>query len=364
MSAAVTINYSGSPIDVLAQKLGVAWPHLFGARRLAGQKLGELTEILKGETSADVSVVVHGSLARMEFTPDSDLDWTLLVDGQANPQHQADLLRIRGKLDNAGFRPPGKEDTFGTLTFSHPIIHMIGGEEDSNANTTRRILLLLEASTLGDHRQAFENVRKNILHRYLTEDHSLVRAYIGEEPRRVPLFLLNDMARYWRTMCVDFAYKQHDRGNHGYALRSIKLGISRKLIYASGLLACFWCDPDISREPYAEPYNLQQIIANLSNMLSITPLERMAKFFLGHLEKDLLLQSAGEFFASYDAFLGLLGDSEKRDVLKNLQLEEMHESKVFIEARAIRTRFREAIRMAFLEPESPLYRHTISKGVF
>jgi hypothetical protein len=35
-------------------------------------------------------------------------------------------------------------------------------------------------------------------------------------------------------MAVDFAYKQFDRGNSGYALRSIKLGVSRKLLFASG----------------------------------------------------------------------------------------------------------------------------------
>ncbi|HUX45907.1 MAG TPA: nucleotidyltransferase domain-containing protein, partial [Terracidiphilus sp.] len=136
----------GSYVDKLAHRLGSSWPSLVAARNRAKQKHNILAGLLKGETSPDVSIVVHGSLARLEFTSESDLDWTFLVDGQANPQHQKDLLRLRKKLEDSNeFDQPGPEKTFGMLTFSHQIIHMIGGENDSNANTTRRILLLLEA---------------------------------------------------------------------------------------------------------------------------------------------------------------------------------------------------------------------------
>lgn len=122
-----------------------------------------LTGLLHGETSPDASIVVHGSLARLEFTSESDLDWTLLVDGKANPQHQKDFLSIRSKLSKPEFKAPGPEGTFGSLSFSHQIIHMIGGEDDSNANTTRRILLLLEAAAVGDYPFAYEAVRKTSL---------------------------------------------------------------------------------------------------------------------------------------------------------------------------------------------------------
>lgn len=54
--------------------------------------------------SGDASVVVFGSLARDEFTDESDLDWTLLVDGQANSDHLHTAQAIRKKLTLAGFR--------------------------------------------------------------------------------------------------------------------------------------------------------------------------------------------------------------------------------------------------------------------
>jgi hypothetical protein len=247
------------------------------------------------------------------------------------------------------------------------LLHLIGGEDDTNANTTRRVLILLEAFPVGTYRQAFNRVRKHIIHRYLTEDHGLSRTAGAGDVRWVPLFLLNDMARYWRTMTVDFAYKQWDRGNDGYALRSLKLGVSRKLIYASGLLTCFWCDPSISLAGAGSGGSAEKIWImnkNLSEMFMLTPLERFARFFLAHFDTEFLADSSCRFFKTYDDFLGLLEDSVVRDHLDKLSPEKMEDDPEFQIARVIRTRFQEAVNDVFLRPESPLYNHTISRGVF
>ncbi len=366
MSILGTLEHRISPITELQQLLGVQWPRISAARQAAQQKIEMLDLAVSGETSPDTAVIVYGSLAREEFTQGSDLDWTLLVDGQANPQHQKELLSVRAKLE-AAVRGPGREKTFGKLTFSHPLLHMIGGEDDTNANTTRRVLFLLEAVPIGTYKQAFHRVRKHILHRYLTEDHGLSRKVSAGNTRWVPLFLLNDMARYWRTMTVDFAYKQWDRGNDGYALRSLKLGTSRKLIYASGLLSCFWCDPAISNSDYAQVSAAEKIWTlnhKLSEMLLLTPLERFARFFLTHAENQLVADLAADFFKTYDEFLELLEDKSTRDHLDHLLPEAIDDDPRFQLARSIRTRFEEAVKKIFLNAESPLYHLTISKGVF
>ena len=355
-----------SPIDELSKKLGKDWSRIAAARRAAREKIAELEAALAGETSPDTSIIVNGSLAREEFTQGSDLDWTLLVDGQANPQHQQELLRIREKLQSLG-KGPGREPTFGRLTFSHPLLHMIGGQDDTNVNTTRRVLFLLEAIPIGRYKQAFERVRTHILHRYLTEDQGLVRSAALRAPRWVPLFLLNDMARYWRTMTVDFAYKQWDRGNEGYALRSLKLGTSRKLMYASGLLCCFWCDPAISSTNDNRLSPMEKIWAlnkKLSDMFLRTPLERFAQFFLSHVEDQFLIDAAASFFEVYDQFLGLLADDSMRDHLEHLPATDMDTDARFQSARLIRNQFEDAVKRIFLRPESVLYDLTISKGVF
>jgi predicted nucleotidyltransferase len=360
------LDQLSSPIDELSEKLGTKWPRISAAKFAAQSKIAELDHALSAETSPDTSIIVYGSLAREEFTQGSDLDWTLLVDGQANPQHQKELLSIREKLSDLG-KGPGREKTFGKLTFSHPLLHMIGGEDDTNANTTRRVLFLLEALPVGRFKQAFHRVRKHILHRYLTEDHGLLRKAGTGDVRWIPLFLLNDMARYWRTMTVDFAYKQWDRGSDGYALKSLKLGTSRKLIYASGLLTCFWCDPGISKGDYGRVTSVEKIWTlnqKLNEMFMLTPLERFARFFLTHAASGFLLDSAGHFFETYDDFLGLLEDAGMRAHLDSLPPSEMDEDTKFQTARSVRSRFEEVVRAVFLNPESLLYHHTIARGVF
>jgi hypothetical protein len=39
------------------------------------------------------------------------------------------------------------------MAFSHDIIHQIGGQNDTNKNTTQRILLLLESAAMGKNNQ-------------------------------------------------------------------------------------------------------------------------------------------------------------------------------------------------------------------
>lgn len=356
-----------SPLFQLEGVLGANWSNLRRAFTETRTVVNELDQVLRGKASADSSIVVTGSLGRKEYTQGSDLDWILLVDGAADARDQKTFLAIDREIHGVSrFKRPGKEGTFGRLAFSQPMIHNIGGEEDSNSNTTRRILLLLEAVAIGEGR-AFDRVRKGILLRYLNEDRGLFRTdHSNNKTRWVPLFLLNDLARYWRTMTVDFAYKQFDRGNKGYFLRSVKLGTSRKLMFSSGLLACFWCDPEISKTRGQEAH-VQSLIASLDEFLSFTPLERIALFFSTHLdsrEAPFLKQTATTLFGAYDQFIELLDEPESRARLEELKEEEVDTDKTFKRAKSTRTKFREAIQSMFLDNRSPLYALTIEKGVF
>lgn len=382
-----------SPLAEIARMLNRRWRNIERARQMSQEKLQQLSKIIENVPTAnlasgisvpgpdaDASIVVHGSLARFECTKGSDLDWTLLVDGVANPAAQKTFLAIKNALYDGqifrilGVKPPGQEGTFGALNFSQPMMHYIGGEEDSNSNTTRRVLLLLEALPLGKNRQAFDNVRAGILWRYIDEDRNLLRKDMNGKIRWIPLFLLNDFARYWRTMAVDFAYKQYDRGNRGYALRITKLGVSRKLLFASGLLTCFWCDPAISGNQIAD-VSKQNLIIQLVQFLSLTPLERIAFYFTTQIrmaDSDItrkeaakaLRDNARELFDAYDQFLTLLNSKKKRQELDQLQPDSEEGSSTFLNAHHLRSRFRSAIEQMFTGDISPLREHSIGKGIF
>lgn len=355
-------------VEELEKRTGSNWAHLRMARQMSAQQLAEITRALDTFSTADVSIVVVGSLARKELTPGSDVDWTLLLDGMSRPQDEELARDVRQVLNRIGKKQPGPEGVFGTLVSSHDLIHRIGGETDTNANTTRRILLLLESISIG-RPDAHNRVLNNILYRYLEEDRGL---WFGSNVSKVPRFLFNDVARYWRTMAVDFAYKQRTRPDGGFLLRNTKLRMSRKLLFLAGMLTCFDCHtrfekPEERRLFYKEK-PVEAVIDRLRKLLVKPPLEILASSLLPY---DSFDKSIAKLFTAYDQFVGLLADESillngmtKRKHLDELPVDQIEGDPVATEAREISHRFRDGISELFLTKDTELGRLTIEYGVF
>ncbi|MFL5542343.1 MAG: nucleotidyltransferase domain-containing protein, partial [Longimicrobiaceae bacterium] len=120
-------------VESLESALGTTWPMLRRAKAAASEISSTLDQGLRDRTDGDATLVVFGSLARGEWTKKSDVDWTLLLDGQTYPEQIDTVEEIRGWIDER-YRVPGREGTFGRLSFSHDLVHRIGGRDDSNAN--------------------------------------------------------------------------------------------------------------------------------------------------------------------------------------------------------------------------------------
>jgi predicted nucleotidyltransferase len=344
------------------------WEHLRVARKKSEQEYAEITAALRNFPTADASIVVVGSLAREEFTPGSDVDWTLILDGMSRPQDEQLARDIRLTLEGIDKKQPGREGVFGTLVSSHDLIHRIGGETDTNANTTRRILLLLESVAIG-RPDAHSRVLNNILYRYLEEDRGL---WFGSNQSKVPRFLFNDVARYWRTMAVDFAYKQRTRPDGGFLLRNTKLRMSRKLLYLAGMLTCFDChtrfENQEDRQEFYQGKPVEAVINRLRAVLARPPLEILASSLLPYASFD---ESIKRLFTAYDEFLGMLADENplengltKRKHLDLLRVEDIEGDPVANEARDISHRFRDGISDLFLTKDTELGRLTLEYGVF
>jgi predicted nucleotidyltransferase len=328
------------------------------------QELDELLSTQIGKySSEDTSLVVFGSLARGEWTSASDLDWTYLIDGQANSDHLVIAQKIQKILKDheERFRPPGQTGTFGNLAFSHDIIHQIGGHNDSNRNTTERILLLLESVAIGRSNQAYERIIRGVINRYLEEDNHLLTG--DSRGYRVPRFLLNDIVRFWRTMAVDFASKQRDRAGERWGLRNAKLRMSRKLIFASGLLVCFGCNLDttlqekISTEESDTKLNL---VNHIREQVRLTPLEILADAVERYGVSNTV---AGELFGAYAEFLNVLNDKKSREALEKLRAADSRTDPTFKHVREISEEFEHALDHVFFE-NSQLAPLTRKYGVF
>ena len=345
-------------IQSFGMETGSHWENVFKAQ----QKTVDFESKIKNQFtntpfSSDLDFVIYGSIARKECTEDSDVDWTLLIDGQADASHLNTAQNIRESIGDAGLKQPASTGLFGRTTISHDLIHNIGGQNDSNHNITRRMLLLLESTKIDlgpskevDGGTAYTRVLRGIINQYITHDSGL---YSGRHA--IPRFLLNDIVRFWRTMCVDFAYKQKEQGDIKWALRNIKLRMSRKLLFVKGLFMAFSQYSDNHKK------NIDELKTSLEAMAFNTPLELildMRNHF--KLNKESLIS----LFCCYDSFLAILNDKGKREELENMKMEDINKTATFIEAREIGDRFQTALTRIFMKDDKTLQDLTIKYAVF
>ena len=184
--------------------------------------------------------------------------------------------------------------------------------------------------------------------------------------------MFNDVARYWRTMTVDFAYKQRDRQNRGFAIRNLKLRMSRKLLFLAGMIACFECHTSFAsseeRRDFYSTKQVQAVIGRLREILSKSALEIVATALLRSPELDVHTKA---LFDAYDEFLAMLSDERPRcegrtvrDHLDSLPIEKLGVDAIASQGRQISHRFRDAIAAIFLNADNELGRLTIEYGVF
>jgi len=288
-----TTRLTDDPVAALARSQRVDLGGLIAAR----ERSDELLDRLRGELSGAVDgeracVAVMGSLGRRETTSGSDLDFAVfaLEPGAG----RAALDATRSVMEREGAEPPRADGPFGAVVDVSDLLDHIGADADSNDNLTRRMLLLLESAPLaGD--AAWRETRGLVLRRYLS------KSLRGHVP---PRFLLNDVIRYWRTVCVDYEGKMELRGNQGWAIRNAKLRLLRKMLYAGGLFPLLQC---VRLERDA-------VESFLTERLERVPADRLVLAFTEHGVDE----SGARALQAYARFLAMLDDAETRGRLERL----------------------------------------------
>lgn len=250
---------------------------------------------------------------------------------------------------------PGPTGTFGSMSSSHELVHHIGGAEDTNQNITRRILLLLEAVSLSDE-VTLDRVTRTILERYI----------VGDPPAEsgasfhVPLFLLNDVVRFWRTMTVDYATKKWQRSSEKWAIKNIKLRMSRKLLFARGMLMCFLCHETFAGRPSSTDSDCvaTELLNKCFSLSRHSALELLAFSLDTFAGEDVGRKVLG----AYNHFLATVDDREKRTALEKLKFGES--SPLFNEMRQVTREFTDGLVTLFFDSQETVAELTRKYGVF
>lgn len=141
--------------------------------------------------------------------------------------------------------------------------------------------------------------------------------------------------------------------------------MSRKLIYVSGLLACYRCHLDYSdsdrNQIYADANRRPEVIEHLEEISRKTPLEIVASVLVRYPHLD---DASGKILNSYNEFIGILGDETKRTHLENLKEEDADFDTLYQQARKLSHTFRDGLLAFFFDPKSEMDVLTKNYGVF
>jgi len=265
-------------------------------------QLARVREAIAAQTTCsrkEICIYVAGSLGRLETGQISDLDVFLFADKPHKPLEQRTLTRLEEiqalseiiQVNSELKLPPFSGD--GEYFKIHEVSKLLAGTgtatDDSENLFTTRLLLLLESKCLAND-ALYRSAAKQIVEMY-------IRDGTGREDYR-PLFLLNDILRYWRTICLNYERTRHDSSKPWWK-KNLNLKFSRKLTVFSTVLAILIEHVDTFDKfaPFTE----------------MTPMERLAHS-LDTLADPSFLQQFELFLENYEEFLAAKSHSELEQI--------------------------------------------------
>jgi predicted nucleotidyltransferase len=203
--------------------------------RLRDHLTRENTEALLGNAAC---IYATGSVGRGETSEHSDLDVFIVAStGDTAPAGAPiDSAGIVDRLSTAAlaenFPPFSKGGQFLRVHPLSDLIGHLGTSDDDHTNVlTARLLLLLESRPVMGT-AVYEQVIESVIRTYWKD-------FAGNEGRFVPVFLTNDITRFWKVLCL--SYEAHGDDTLGERrVRNYKLKNSRLLTCYSAILYLAW----------------------------------------------------------------------------------------------------------------------------
>lgn len=229
---------------------------------------------------AHLTLFVAGSMGRGEMGDRSDLDLFVLTTRPCSEAEQVGLIRGMDEVNAALGYPPFSNRRFLKAYDLEALLRNTGSPEDDSENCfTSRLLLLLESLPLAND-ETYRQIRDQVLGQYFRDER-------GKSSYR-PLFLLNDVLRYWRTLCLNYEVLRHDPGRPWWK-KNINLKFSRVLTVFATVTAL------TVLEVHAK--------ADFLPMCDLSPHHRLA-YALDQLGDRQLRDTYKAFLDDYETFLG------------------------------------------------------------
>lgn len=213
----------------------------FSERRAQSlRRLADLTQRLRGIPGIDgfegLCVYVAGSHARGDASTHSDVDlWFLrddvddtMIGGGSNIKTINLMSSVIKELAAMNAPEPSNDGEYLKVLSLRDILDHLGGPQDDYRNHfTARMLLILESHPVYGEK-VYENALTEIIGSYM-------RDYEDHAENFRPTFLVNDVIRYWKTLCLNYEHRRNkldDAKKIKQKIKNFKLGYSR-------LLTCF-----------------------------------------------------------------------------------------------------------------------------
>lgn len=213
---------------------------------------------------SDVTCYAVGSIGRLEASETSDIDaFFVSVDPEVsvgNPKLKeielfADFIRI---VNESGFPEISNDGQFLEVLSLEKMMTDFGAPSDDFDNLfTARMLLLLESRCL------FNEVKYNQLMQAVLSTYFRDKEDHRDDFR--PTILMNDIVRYWKTLCLNYENKRNkQRGDEHrkFQIKNIKLKYSR-------MLTCFGTVAGLCS--FTGPINEEDVL----KMAKVTPMQRI-----------------------------------------------------------------------------------------
>ncbi|WP_020183558.1 nucleotidyltransferase domain-containing protein [Methylotenera sp. 1P/1] len=244
------------------------------------KKLANEDDTLKDDS---LSIFCAGSLARLETGEKSDLDVFVLATKEEKLESRLFEYTLFSRLislnEQLKFPPFSNDGEYLKIHFLDELKNRTGSRRDDVENLfTVRMLLMLESKPL---------VNEVLYNQHLT---SIIEHYYRDGKGKAsfrPLFLLNDLLRYWRTLCLNYEERRHEP-QRPWRKKNINLKFSRMLtVFGTVLPLVTW--------PVGK-------VEELVEFCNKTPIERLAAG-LERLDDNQLLDEWESILDVYESFL-------------------------------------------------------------